>query len=73
MTTNISGREWLSPEGRFLFEKYGPAKNSKGEFAEHVAIDDPSYVAWVVGSPEVDICDDDREILASHLARKGRS
>ena len=61
-----TGRVWLDISGCFLFGKY------KGESAEYVTQDDPSYVAWVVRHPGVDICDEDREILAAHLARQER-
>lgn len=60
-----SSRDWLDSRGNFLFGKY------KGDPAEEVAQEDPSYLQWIID--KVDDCsDEDREVLLSCLSfRRG--
>lgn len=61
----LADRRWLDNDGRFLIGKH------KGELAEEVAVEDPSYVNWVVEEVE-DIDDTDRETLDACLSFRDR-
>lgn len=56
-------RDWLTESGEFCFGKHA------GEYVEDVARTDPEYLRWVVQEVER-ISDEDREVLATHLARR---
>lgn len=59
-------RDWLDSRGNFLFGKY------KGDPAEEVAQEDPSYIKWII--EKVDDCsDEDKEVLSSCLQFRSRS
>lgn len=59
------GKPWLDDSERLLFGKY------RGSLIEDLASDDPGYLRWIVDNVE-DISHEDREIIATHLARRGR-
>lgn len=55
-------RDWISPDGAFLFGKYS------GRSVSAVVADDPGYCRWVVESVE-NITDQDRQMIATLLKR----
>lgn len=58
-------KDWTDDEGRFLFGKY------RGYSAEHVVLEEPSYIKWIVEEVE-NVSESDRKYLKVLLDRKGR-
>lgn len=61
-------KQWLDPEGYFIFGKYG---GSNRTHIEDVASDDPGYLRWIVNSVE-DISEEDRAIISGYLHYSNR-